>query len=136
MTQYHYCFSINRLRLAVRLGCEAPERKNPQPVEAEARVYFPTKPTCVTDDNGKFIDYAGLCSCISEVAEHAEFKLLEYLAGESFKALRRYLDDEGEKDAKLWLKLTKCAAPVAYLEGGASFVLTDLPAGASVVDAG
>lgn len=134
MTHYAHCFTVNRLRLGVRLGYEEPERKKPQPVEADIRLYFPKAPDCVGNDFGGFIDYAALCSRVSHFAERDEFRLLEYLTGALFHELRAFVDSKGGVEVKLWLKLTKCAAPVPYLEGGASFLMSDLPADATVVD--
>jgi FolB domain-containing protein len=135
MTHYLHCFTINRLRLAVRLGYEAPERRTPQPVEADIRLYFADAPACVGDDHGSFIDYAGVCSRVSDAVARDEFHLLEYLTGTLFRTVRSYVDSKGGAEVKIWLRLTKCAAPVPYLEGGASFVMTDLPANATIVDA-
>jgi FolB domain-containing protein len=132
MTHYASSFSINRLRLKARLGVGEAERAAPQPVELSVRWYFAQEPDCVSNDNGEFIDYAGLSQRLSKAIETREFRLIEFMARELFTIARDYIDDHGGKDIKLWLKLTKCQPAVPDLQEGASFILCDLQAGATV----
>ncbi len=133
MAHYPYCFAINRLQLAVHMGWEAPERRKPQPVDVDIRLFFPTAPDCVDNDNGSFIDYDGLCNGIHKLVETAEFRLIEYMASHLLKHVRAYVDATGNKEVRIWLSLTKAAPPVPHLMGGAGFVTSDLPADATCV---
>lgn len=135
MAHYPYCFAIGRLQLAVHMGWEVPERRKPQPVDVDIRLYFPSEPACMTNDNGPFIDYDGLCNGIHTIAASQEFRLIEYMANVVFKHVRDYVDATGNAEVRIWLSLTKAAPPVPHLMGGAAFVLSDLPYGATIVSA-
>lgn len=133
MAHYPYCFSIGRLQLAVHMGWEAPERRKPQPVDVDIRLYFPDAPVCMNDDNGPFIDYDGLCNGIHRLVEVKEYRLIEFMANDLFGYTRSYVDAAGSRDVRIWLSLTKAAPPVPHLMGGAAFVLSDLPADATFI---
>ena len=134
MAHYPYCFSIGRLQLAVHMGWEAPERRKPQPVDVDIRLYFPDAPPCAEDDNGSFIDYDGLCTGIHTIVGSMEFRLIEYMATYLYKHVRAYVDETGNTQVKIWLSLTKAAPPVPHLMGGAGFITSDLPADATYID--
>jgi dihydroneopterin aldolase len=125
---YRYVFSLNRLQLAVHLGYYEAERRTPQPVEVNARLYFPGAPICTQDDYAKFIDYAKLAEIMQRVVAAKEFRLIEFLTMEMFTALRAFLDTQPAPEPKLWLRVTKLNTPVPNLNGGASFTTSDLPA--------
>ncbi len=133
MAHYPYCFAISRLQLAVHMGWEAPERKKPQPVEVTIRLYFPEKPICMSDDDASFIDYDGLCNGIHALVEKNQFRLIEYMSNVVFAFVRDYVNKKNAPDVAVWLSLTKVAAPVPHLLGGAGFVLSDLPANATTI---
>lgn len=128
MTHYAHMYTINRLRFGVRLGCLPPERKEPQPIEVYLRLYFPKAPVCLSNDDAGFIDYDILARQVRDAASK-EYKLVEFLAGEIFRKLRLFIDQQ-DPDVRLWLKVTKCHPPVPQLEDGVSFILSDLPADA------
>lgn len=125
--------TISRLRLAVHLGFYEAERNARQPVELCLRLYFPVPPACASDDHAQFIDYGMLCQEISKYVEARRFRLVEFMASDLFAHMRQFIDAKGGSGIGLWLKLNKCEAPVPNLQGGASFVLCDLPPGATTV---
>lgn len=133
MPHYGSSFIIERLALPASLGLYEKERAHKQPVVISVRLYFPELPACTQDDAGTFIDYAGLSNRLTGLVESQHFQLIEYLAHALFQAARAYLDAHDAKHVALWLKLTKCKPELRYLEDGASFVLCDLPPGATVL---
>lgn len=133
MPHYASSFSINRLALEARLGIYDTERAAPQPVAVSLRLYFPEAPACAHDDHAGFIDYAALAAQLTDLVLQREFRLIEYMAQELFCAARQYVSGTGGDAVKIWLKLTKCRPDVPYLVEGASFTLSDLPAGATWV---
>lgn len=136
MAHYASCFVIERLALDASIGLYAEERAQSQPVAISARLYFPALPDATGDDDAVFIDYAAFCATLVKTVERQHFQLIEYMAHELFKQGRSYLNAHGAQEIALWIKLTKCKPAVAYLEQGASFVLSDLPPGSTVVEAG
>lgn len=132
MPHYATSFSINRLRIPARLGVTEAERAAPQPVEISLRLYFAQPPACTGDDHAAFVDYHALSTQLSAMVVEREFRLIEYMAQQLFDHARAYLERHRAVEVKLWLKLTKCAPAVEYLQDGASFTLSDLPAGATV----
>jgi FolB domain-containing protein len=136
MTHYAYVLVANRLQLAVHLGFYTGERAKPQPVEISFRLYFPQAPAQADNDEAEFIDYGMVCKSIHDFVAVREFKLVEFMAMEVFRHLREVIDGRGGQAIRLWVKLNKIAAPVPGLTGGASFVHSDLPAGATWITAG
>lgn len=127
---YSSCLSINRLRLSVKIGHQPGERIKAQPLEVEIRFYFPTLPAACFDDDGDFICYDEVCQAVQNLTKEKEFRLIEYLAMELHKTIRRNITKQGitRSDAiKIWLRLHKCVPPVPYMLDGASFTYTDLP---------
>jgi 7,8-dihydroneopterin aldolase/epimerase/oxygenase len=109
---------LNRLRLAVRLGCEAWERAEPQAVEVDIAVHFARAPAgCHTDRLSDTLCAGALAACARAVAEAGSFGLLEHLA----ECVRRALRELCPADAALELRLTKLEPPIAGLLGGTSF---------------
>lgn len=135
MAHYASSFIIERLALDASIGVYAEERAHPQPIAIAVRLYFPELPGCTDDDDGVFIDYDALCKRLVKTVERQHFQLIEYMANELFQQARTYLDEHNGQAVALWLKLTKCKPAVAHLEQGASFVLSDLPPGSTVVEA-
>ena len=132
MTHYPACFHIPRLAFDASLGLHDFEHAARQPVAVELRLYFPQAPGAVENDRAEVIDYKSLCDLLVATAQSQHYRLIEYLAGALFRAVRQTLDGRQPEPA-LWLKLSKCQPRVAHLEGGASFVVSDLPPSASVV---
>ena len=131
MTHYGQIFTINRLQLAVHLGYYDDERGEKQPIEVDMRLYFPAPPDCARTDKAPFIDYAILVEAVKACAASRQFALIEYLATELFSVSSKILAERCGPDIRLWLRLTKTKAPIEGLAGGASYVLSDLPAGAT-----
>lgn len=134
MAHYPSSFTINRLRLAAHLGYGDAERANRQPVEIALRFYFSKPPACAADDHAHFLAYDAVCALLSDAVEKRTFRLIEFMAQELFDLVRRSMDAHGAADAALWLKLTKCQPAVDHLQDGAAYVLSDLPAHATVVE--
>lgn len=135
MPHYASSFIIERLALDASIGLYAEERAQVQPIAISVRLYFPELPDATSDDEGLFIDYDALCKRLIKTVERQHFQLIEYMAHELFKQARGYLDEHEGQAVALWLKLTKCKPAVPHLEQGASFVMSDLPPGATVVEA-
>lgn len=133
MAHYGYCFALNRLRFEAHLGFYDAERAGLQPIEVSLKLYFPKAPRCAADDHALFIDYAGLTEQLANTIAAREFRLIEYMAQALFDQTRAYVTAHGDEEIKIWLRLTKCKPPVLYLQEGASFTLSDMPADASFV---
>ena len=128
---YAHILTVNRLRLMVHLGFYEEERVQLQPIEISLRMYFPQSPACSRDDHAKFLDYGKLCAAIAEWSISQQFRLLEYMGQEAFDFVRAYIDEHGYHEIKLWLSLTKCEPPVPNLQGGTSFIHSDVPIGST-----
>lgn len=115
--------NLHDIRLFARLGCTADERAVPQPVRIELSIFFAELPEAMHRDEAEFICYDKLTSILREVVEKGEYRLIEFLAGECFRAIGQQL----EPGMQLWLKLTKCEPPVPEIHGGASVVCSDVP---------
>ena len=64
------CLRLNRLRLAVRIGCEPWERAEPQAVEVDVAVHFAQAPVgCRTDRLSDTVCVALLAERIRTIAE-------------------------------------------------------------------
>lgn len=132
---YPCCLTLNTVHLQVRLGCEPPERAQTQSVEIQVRFYFPSVPACAGDDISAFICYDKVATALQRTVEGREFRLIEFLAMELVKVLKSSLAQQvpGD-DVCVWLKVRKVNIPVSFVEHGASFVYSDLPAHASRVE--
>ncbi len=134
MAHYPHSFGIHRQIFSIHLGYYDGERAVPQPIAVDIRLYFGALPTCARTDKAPFIDYAILIEAIRTFIEGKEFSLIEHLAAEFFAIARSIMDAHcPSEDIKLWVRVTKLKPPIQGLEGGASFVTSDLPAGASCV---
>lgn len=133
MTHYAHILTLEQLEILTHLGFYDEERGKRQRVAISLRIYFPKAPACAQDDYAKFMDYGALANHLIAWVTQGEFRLIEYMGMQAFQCVRAYLDTHHCADARLWLKLTKCDAPVPNLNGGASFIHSDLPAGATTI---
>lgn len=134
MTHYAHVVSVNRLQAHAHLGFYTGERAKLQPIEISFRMYYPEAPAHTKDDEAEFIDYGQLGKGLTDFIASRSFKLVEFMGAELFRQLRSDLDARGAKQVRLWLKLNKVAAPLPGLIGGASYIETDLPPDATVVE--
>ena len=120
---YSSVLRVNRIRLAVRLGCEKEERAQVQHVEVDLAFFFPALGEPSLADKGDFICYDKISHALQAMCQNKEFRLIEYLCMQMYDVLRARVPQE----VKIALRLTKCQIPVAFVLGGASFSYTDLP---------
>src|SRR5688572_13252186 len=100
---------LDRLRLGVRIGCEAWERAEPQAVEVSVVVRFAQPPVaCHTDHLTDTVCAAALAERVRAVAETGSFGLLEHLA----ERVRVALAELCPAGAGLELQVTKCEPPI------------------------
>lgn len=109
--------------LLVRLGCEKEERKTPQPIEVDIKLFYPALTGASLSDKGDFACYDKISHLVKTLCEKKEFRLVEYLGTEIYRKIRPTLN----KEIKILVKVTKCNLPVQFVLGGASFSYTDLP---------
>lgn len=113
---------VPAIRLDVRLGCEAPERAIPQPVDLSLVIDFATPPdACASDTLADTVCYAELAAAVREHCTAREFRLIERMAAELREVVRARLPH----DAGLVLVVTKLAPPVPGLAGGVRFAIDD-----------
>jgi 7,8-dihydroneopterin aldolase/epimerase/oxygenase len=114
---------VNGLRLKINLGHFAEERKNPQEVDISFKLIYSQPPKCCGTDNLEDgICYAELSDVVKKVSAAKEFKLIEQLTFEVYKALR----EKVRCNVKLWVKVAKLTPPIQELEGSVDFVISDI----------
>src|SRR5580693_9115958 len=101
---YNNCLTINKMRLSVRLGCEKEERKTPQSVEVDIKLFYPDLTSASKSDEGDFACYDKISRLVQALCEKKEFRLVEYLGAEIYRKIRPTLG----KDIKILVKVTKC----------------------------
>ena len=121
--------AINKVRLMVRLGCEADERAMPQPIDVDVALFFrEPPPACQTDQLDKTICYADLCQLLDQTCEGKEFKLIENLAFCFYSKLKDFLADSAK--IAIWVRVHKLHPPILQQTAGASFCYGDWQPGA------
>lgn len=111
---------VPALRLDVRLGCTADERRVPQAVDLALTIRFAAPPAaCWSDELADTVCYAELASVARSHCAEREFKLVERLACELHALLSAALPP----GATLALTATKVGPPVAGLAGGVRFTI-------------
>lgn len=133
--QYSSMFTVEDIAMMAHLGYYDTERAKRQPISATFRFYFPQLPSCFNDDFGSFVDYQKIIEILDVMVRDNEYRLIEFLTQEIYKVIRGYLDAHNAADAKVWVSLTKLKPDVPLMQGGATFVYTDLPHGATIVQA-
>jgi FolB domain-containing protein len=131
MAHFSHILTVNRLHVRPHLGFYESERAVRQDVELSFRIYFEEAPACCGDDHAEFLDYGSLCDAVTAWAEAGNFRLVEFMGMETFRFVRRYIDEKGHPELKLWVQLKKMKPPIANLLGGADFIHTDLPPGST-----
>ncbi len=131
MTHYAHILTIDQLEIMTHLGFYDEERNVRQKTALSLRLYFPEAPPCARDDYATFMDYGALCNAIHAHASAGEYRLLEFMGMTLFDFTRSYLDQHHGEKMRIWMKLTKCNPPVPHLVQGASFIHSDIPAGAT-----
>lgn len=129
---YNSMFTVQDIGLMAYLGIYDEEQVNRQPIRVTFRLYFPKEPECFDDDNGNFINYQYIVEMIAECVEKRSFRLIEYLTQEIYNIIRQFLDEKQQQDVRIWVSLCKVRPNIPYMQGGASFVYSDLPADAVV----
>lgn len=114
--------TIRGIRLSVRLGCPADERREPQPVEIDISIRFDPPPRAmVTDRLEDTVCYSVLVDAIKKVVADREFSLIEHLASEIFNSLRRIVGPPH----RLRVSVLKVSPPIPELTRGAKFTVGD-----------
>lgn len=120
--------SLQQLRILVRLGCSAEERLVPQYVSFDVQIRFYTPPEgCFTDALEQTVCYAELSQTIKSVCERQEYQLIEKLGWDVYTAVRNFLP----QPCLLRVSANKEHPPVAHLEGGATFTVSDWDQGSN-----
>jgi glycine hydroxymethyltransferase len=115
---------LERLRLAVRLGCTAAERALPQAVDVSVGFRLPRPPLgCQSDRLSDTLPLDPVAERLRGVAESGEFALIEHLAARLYEALGALCPP----GATLELELIKVAPPIAGLAGGTRFRIAAAP---------
>ena len=120
---YTNALSINRLSADVHLGVDQEERQTPQKVVVDVRFYLPALLSSAERDDGDYICYHDISEKIYGLCTGRQYRLIEYLAQEIYRLVRRQVS----KEVKIWIKLHKPRILLPYVEEGASFTYTDLP---------
>lgn len=136
MPHYPYLLRIDRLTMMADIGLYAQEKGVPQPVEFSLCLYFTALPDYARDDDGAFYDVYAMCAQLRELTASRRFQFIEHLGASAFTLLRGWLDAQGGPPVCLWLSARKLRPPVPGLEGGAAFIQSDLPAGATTAAVG
>ncbi len=112
---------INDLRLAVKLGVGAAERRQPQDVAISISLAFSQKPsTCGDDDIAGTVDYSEVCESLARLCAAREFKTIEHLTQVCFDAVTSLTTGD---QCDLTVEVQKRHPPIADLKGGTTFVL-------------
>lgn len=133
MTHYAHILTLNCLELDAYVGFYEKERNEKQKIQISFRLYFPEEIESMRDDNAGFFHYGKLAESIQSFVLSQKFNLIEYMTMAMFRHMRGEIDKMGGPDVKLWLELNKINAPVPGLLKGASFMHSDLPAGATFI---
>ncbi len=126
---YHHCLSINRLTLFLKLGVTAQEREQPQRVEISMQFYFPKEAYGAARGQAEYLCYHDLSVAIHDYCVAREFTLIESLAHDIYSLASSKLDEQ----VRITLHIRKCRILLPYVEDGATYSFSDLPAHAWVV---
>lgn len=127
MPHYSSVVSVSRLQFDMLLGFLPNEMKKKQTVEVSFRLYFAESMPCNYDDNAMFFDYGEFSDALKAFVDAKQYNLIEFAGMRMFEYLRERVNARGGENVKIWFQLNKIGAPVTGLQGGASFVHSDLP---------
>jgi len=103
---------LNNLTLSIRIGHNAQEREQPQPIVLNAIIKFHKLPlACKTDELTDSICYRELTEAIGEFCTSKQFNLLEHLGSKLYEFIKNKLP----QNISLWLSVAKIA-PIANLQ--------------------
>ena len=115
---------IRELRLDVRLGCSAEERRVPQEVRVSVELRFARPPAGgITDELGDTICYASLCEALRSYARGREFHLVEKMAADFLELLQAALQGRAE----VAVSVHKVSPPIDGLLGGVEYRIGAFP---------
>lgn len=107
------CIFIEKLKVDCIIGIYEEEKKKPQSVYVDCEIYYRDRGAGHTDDYSKVIDYAFVCSDISELLINGGFELVETAAE---KICEMVLHKYGAE--RIRLKITKPDAVPAAAGAG------------------
>ncbi len=120
---YNSIISLNHLMLKVNLGVTEEERKIPQDVKLDFKIYLKDAPkACESDDINDTICYHEVTKIVEKFCHNQEFKLLEYMCFNLHKKIKKIFN----KNVRLWIRVEKCKPPIDNLLGTTSFEYSDL----------
>jgi dihydroneopterin aldolase len=103
---------LKNLTLSIRIGHNAQEREQPQPIVLNAIIKFHELPlACKTDELTDSVCYKELTEAINEFCASKQFNLLEYFGYQLYKFIKNKLP----QNISLWLSIAKIT-PIANLE--------------------
>ncbi len=114
---------IHPFRVWFKLGCEASERAQVQPVDVSVDVIFKDAPKgCVSDKLAETVDYTSFIITARALASSREFELIEHLAYTLHTEFAKVVNGR----AKLSVKVHKLHPPMDGMANGASFIYSNL----------
>ena len=114
--------SLNRLSLILNLGVTDNERRVPQEVWIDYKIYFSGIPNaCESDKVSDTICYHEIAEITKNYCKNKEFRLLESLCYQLYQQIRGHIDAK----VGLWVRVKKCKPPIDDLLGTTSFELAD-----------
>lgn len=124
---YPFTLAVEKLELPVHLGVTPEEQAQPQTVHAWVKLYYPAAPDAAGQDSADYLCYDHLCRMLRDVAAQRPVALVEFLAGELYRAVRGVAPPEVGIRIRLHKPLP--ATLVGYAVEGAAVEYTDLPEG-------
>jgi FolB domain-containing protein len=120
---YAGVLALHQIHAEARLGVGEEERRAPQTVVIDVRLYLPRAPAGALSDNADYICYHGIGQKIHALCAGKEYRLIEYLTHEVHRLLRTLVPEE----VKISVRLRKPRILLAYVQEGASYGFSDLP---------
>jgi len=119
----HSILEIKSFCVPVHIGNTGEERKRPQNIQLGIKMGFLTPPEGEKNDTLEdTICYNKICEIVRSLTIHNKFSLIEKLAGDILKELRKYLSSE----VHIQVCAQKLQTPIESLKGGVSYTCGDL----------